>query len=105
MAEKRRIVRVACTVPNGVMIRMTKAGPDDGTGDGQKMMGHEGPGVRLNGPSSLQTGAGATERRDLAPGITEVDAEWMARWLDQNGLNPLVAQGAVRVLEENPTGA
>ena len=71
------MVKVACTVVNGIMIRRSKPGFDDGTGDGMKPMVHDGPGIRLNGPSALHTGAGNTTREDLDPVITEVDDEWM----------------------------
>lgn len=99
-------VKVACRVPNGLNIRLSKPGFDDGTG--VKAMVHDGPGVRLNGPSVLQTGAGNTMREDLPPGETSVDADWMGRWLDQNSTNPLVTMEQVFLLDEekkepNPT--
>lgn len=107
-AEERRTVKVACTFPNGLMIRKSKPGVDDGTGDGEKMPAHDGPGVRLNGPSALHTGVGATQRDDLPPGITEVDGEWWDAWLAQNPENPLITQKVIYLLEEdepdpNPT--
>ncbi len=101
--EKRRTVRVACLVPNGLLIRITVAGPDDGTGDGEKMMGREEPGYRLAGPDQRLMGTNARSRPDVAPGVTEVDAEWAARWFEQNKLNPIVTQRQVWILEENPT--
>lgn len=106
MTEQRRMVSVGCRVPNGIMIRLSKVGPDDGTGDGVKMMGHDGPGVRLSGPSSLHAGAGNTEGRGLEPEFTTVDAEWFAQWLEQHALDPLVTMGQVfeeKAKGENPT--
>ena len=101
-----KMVKVGCRVPNGVMIRLSKPGFDDGTGSGVREMVHDGPGVRLNGPSSIDTGAGNTDRRDLPPGETEVDAEWWRKWAEQHRLNPLLTSGNVFLLaedEENPT--
>lgn len=100
------MVKVACLIPNGIMIRRSKQGFDDGTGDGVKPMIHDGPGIRLNGPSSLHTGAGATDRQDLPVAITEVEDEWWAAWLEQNQNSPLVTMKQVYVLSEdaeNPT--
>lgn len=96
------MVNIACRVPNGIMIRRSKTGFDDGTGDGVKPIVHDGPGIRLNGPSALHTGAGNTDRQDLAPGITEVDAEWWSAWLAQNQSNALVTMGQVYALDEEP---
>lgn len=105
--EKRRMVRVACLVPNGIMIRLQKDGPDDG--GGRSVVVHDGPGVRLNGPSGHNTGAGATAPEGMEPGYTEVDAEWFEAWLKQHRLDPLVTGKHVRVVEpegeENPTPA
>ncbi len=94
------MVKIACHVPNGIMIRRSKDGPDDGTGDGVRMKAHDGPGVRLNGPSALHTGAGNTHGADLPPGITEVDPEWWAGWLEQNQQNPLITLKQVYVAPE-----
>ncbi len=86
------------------MIRLSKAGPDDGTGDGVKMMGFDGPGVRLNGPSSLHTGAGNTAGAGLEPGLTSVDAEWFGKWLEQHAQDRLVLEDQVfEAKDENPT--
>ncbi len=103
--ERVRTVKVTCDVVNGVMIRISKPGYDDGTFDGAKMAAWDGPGIRLNGPSALRAGAGNSDGLNQRPGETEVDAEWFDRWLAQNELNPLVAGGHVRKAEEkeNPT--
>ncbi|MHB8272525.1 hypothetical protein [Bradyrhizobium sp.] len=88
-------VKVACSVPNGLAIRLFKVGYDDGTGDNVRPMIGDGPGIRLNGPSSLHTGAGNTGGIGLEPGITEVDAAWWAAWLAQNQQNPFVGEKMV----------
>ena len=93
-------VKVACSVPNGLAIRLFKVGYDDGTGDNVKPMIGDGAGVRLNGPSALHTGAGNTSPTDLEPGITEVDAEWWGKWLAQNQQNPFVAERFVYEFKE-----
>lgn len=109
MGQDRKMVRVACLVPNGYMIRLSKPGFDDGTGDGARPTVHDGPGVRLNGPSALNTGAGSTESAE--PGVTEVDAGWFDRWLKQHELDPVVTMDQVYVLDDgepkdpNPTTA
>lgn len=102
--EKRRMVRVACLVPNGIMIRLQKPGADDGTG--VRVTAHDGPGIRLNGPSGHNAGAGATAPEGMEPGHTEVDAEWFKAWLGQHQLDPLVVGEHVYEDpegEENPT--
>lgn len=99
-----KMVKVYCGQINGLMIRLFKKGYDDGTGDGVSPMVADGPGVQLNGPSSLNTGAGATDRRDLPPGETWVDSEWIARWMEQNAQNPFVTGGLIYVgPEEEPS--
>ena len=92
-------VRVACRIPNGISIRLYKTGWDDGTGDGVKPTVPDGPFVRLAGPSSRLTGAGATNRLDLEPSITEVDADWMNKWIEQNrGKNPFLDTGLIYIV-------
>jgi hypothetical protein len=101
------MVKIACHVPNGIMIRRSKEGFDDGTGDGVKPIIHDGPGIRLNGPSALHTGAGNTAREDLPPGLTEVEDDWWEAWFSKNQQNPLVTMKQVYVAPpeeaENPT--
>lgn len=94
-------VRVACLIPNGLLIRITQQGPDDGTGSGAHMVGQS-AGVRLNGPSSHRMGAGATGRQDLEPGVKEVEKRFMETWLDQHKLDPTVTMRQVWILDENP---
>ncbi len=103
MSEAKKTVRVACLIPNGLMIRVAVERPDDVTG--KPRLSPSGAGVRLNGPSSIRMGVGATARQDVDPGETVVDAEFMSAWLRQNELNPIVQQRQVWILEENPTGA
>lgn len=100
--KKRALVRVACLVPNGLMIRRFKPGSDD---DGGALVA-DGPGIRLNGPSSLHTGVGATQRTELEPGITEVDAEWIDGWLAQNPAdkNQMVGDRLVYVVKDDEPG-
>lgn len=93
--DDRKKVRVACTVLNGLMIHKWKKGFDDGTGDGEAPMVRDGAGIRLNGPSALHAGTGNSGGVGLKPAFTEVDAEWFAAWLEQNKLNPFVAEGFV----------
>lgn len=95
------MVKIACHVVNGIMIRLSQEGFDDGTGN--KPMVHDGPGVRLNGPSALHTGAGNTAPPDLPPVVTEVDDEWWAAWLKQNAQSPLVTMKQVHLLDEEKT--
>ena len=99
-------MKVACKVLNGLLIQAWKPGYDDGTGDGVKSVIKDGPAVRLNGPSSLHAGAGNSSGAGLEPGITEVDGEWFAAWLEQNKLNPFVAEGLIYAIEEpaDPNG-
>jgi hypothetical protein len=99
MAESKK-ARVACLIPNGLMIRLwhkSERAEDAGA------IVADGPGIRLNGPSSTQTGAHATQRMDIEPGITEIDAGWMEKWLEQNKASPLVGDRLIYVIEENPT--
>ncbi len=101
-----RTVKIACLIPNGIYVRLYKSGFDDGTGDGVKPTVHDGPAVRLNGPSPLHTGVGNTDPVDIEPGFTEVDAEWWEKWVEQNAINPAVATKQIFVAPEdepNPT--
>jgi hypothetical protein len=98
--EKRKTVKIACSITNGITLQLWQPGYDDGTGDGKKMPRKDGPAVRLNGPSALHTGAGATHRIDVPPGETEVDAEWWGKWKAQNVHNPYFEVGAIHEVEE-----
>lgn len=103
MAE---LVKVACHVMNGLNIRLFREGRDPVSGAPATVP--DGAGVRLNGPSSAMSGAGNTSPEGLAPGITEVDRDWIELWMKQNAANPLVSMKQVVVLDEetkdpNPT--
>jgi hypothetical protein len=93
-------IKVACRVPNGIMLHLWKQGIDEPF----KTMVKDGDGVRLAGIAGIDTGAGNTERADLAPGISEVPAEWWAKWVEQNrGKNPLLDTGAIYALDDAPS--
>lgn len=94
-----KIVRVGCSVLNGVMIQLHKPGYDDGTGDGVRPFVKDGPGIRLNGPPAILAGAGNSDGQGQKPGETEVDAEWMGKWLEQHVLDPLVVGKYVFIIE------
>lgn len=108
--EQKRTVRVACTIPNGLLIRLQRLSKDDGHG---RVMVWDGPGLRLNGPDvGTAGGVGNTSPAGLEPGITEVDAEWWTAWCAQHQKDPLLTDEHVRALpdeaadqegEENPT--
>jgi hypothetical protein len=106
MAEREK-VQVACHVPNGIMIALWKQGYDDGTGDNVKPTIRDGVTVRLNGPPAIHTGVNATDGAGLPPGLTEIDAEWWAKWWAANQRNPFVLEKRVYRYEpekiENPT--
>lgn len=104
--KKRPTVKVACMVPNGLVVRLYREGRDRVSG--APCAEPDGPAIRLNGTSALHTGAGSTSRDDLPPGITEVDQEWWDAWLRQNEKGAVVLTRQVRLLEEqdpdpNPT--
>lgn len=98
-----KTVRVACMIPNGLMIRLQRPSEDPETGRPTSIP--SGTGVRLNGPSSRLMGAGATTRQDVNPGETDVDEAFMREWLDQHQLDAVVTTRQVWIIEENPTGA
>lgn len=93
-------IKVACRVVNGIKLRLFKQGFDDGTGDGQRPTVVDGAAVTLKGPSSLNTGAGATAPSGLEPVINEVDQDFITRWLEQNAENPLRLQGMVYLADQ-----
>jgi hypothetical protein len=96
---QRRKVRVACSVPNGIQLRLNQPGPG---GAGEPMVGQGAP-VVLTGPSSANTGAGAQTRTDLGPAITEVDEEFWRAWADQHKNDPLLTGGSVHCLDDAPS--
>lgn len=97
--EKRETVKIACSHMNGMMLNLYTRRQGD---LGEPIMRREGAGVRLNGPSGVMGGTNAGAEGE--PGITEVDAEWWSKWLEQNkGKNPLLDLGVIREMQENPT--
>lgn len=85
MAES---VKVFCTVPNGVSLRLTREF-DDGTGAKQRYP--IGDAVIIGGPRSPASDFGAE------PIATEVDPEFWSKWLEQNPDSPLMAERALYV--------
>lgn len=75
--KPRRTVKVACSIPNGVQLRLNEPNPD-GSGE-MRPKGHP---VALSGPSTASAGAGAPVRTDLGPAITEVDEEFWKAWAE-----------------------
>lgn len=95
------MVKVACTIVNGIVIQKWKTGYDDGTGDGVKFPVKDGIALRLNGPSARHAGVGNTEGVGQAAAITEVPDDWgFDRWLEANKLNPFVAEGMISKVED-----
>lgn len=102
--EQKQPSRVGCRHPGGLMINRPSLGYDDGTGQKQ-MGGHNGPGVRLNGPSQAMTAGGVNSTglnpKDLPFGITEVSGDWdFPKWLQANQLNPLVTSGTIFLIDD-----
>jgi hypothetical protein len=106
---ERKKVKIACRIPNGIMIALWKPGFDDGTGDGVKPTIRDGAAIRLRGPSGIHTGVNATEGHGLLPGLTEVDEEWWGKWWAANPKNPFVVDKMIYLHDpeqektENPT--
>lgn len=92
-------VKIGCRMINGVALRLFKKGFDDGTGDGVQPTVSDGPLVRLRGPHPVHAGAGDTSALHCEPVINEVDAEFWAKWAEQNAANPIFAQGYVYAIE------
>lgn len=102
MSETRSVVKVACSIVNGLKLRVSRPGYDEGTGSGMKMPAFDAQQVTLKGPSPIDAGVGSpSSSKTGGVGITEVDAEFFARWLEQNERNPIVQQGCVRVIEDD----
>lgn len=90
---ERRTVQVFCCIPNGIELQLMRQGFDDGTG--MRPQRRHGAPVRVGGPSGRMQGVGALSRSPEASqaAVTDVDAEFWAEWLEQNGRNPVVEQG------------
>lgn len=92
MAEERKQVRVCCSIPNGLLLQLTRPVDD---GSGFKQMRRYGEQVMLAGPRGLTPGDGEIV-------TTPIDAEFWDAWLAQNKLNPLVVGEQIKVAEEKP---
>lgn len=84
----RQMVQIACTVPNGVDMRVA---------------GMNGI-VNLKGPSTGLRAGATNQNPGASPIVTEVDAKFWRRWKDANAKNPLLIAGAISevTLPENP---
>ena len=91
-------VRVACTIPNGIELRLYREGHDDGTGTKPRVP--DGDPVFIPGPNSTPTGAHATGT--LQPVVTEINAHCMRGWLEQNEKNPFVVRGSIMIEKVGP---
>lgn len=100
------MAKVACTILNGIIICKWKRGFDDGTGDGEAPMVKDGPAIRLNGPTGQHAGTGNPSGAGLPPAFTEVPDDWgFDTWLEQNKMNPYVAEGFISLAkDEVPNG-
>ncbi len=97
--QERRKVRVACTFPNGLELRLHARTYDDDTAysTGRKQNVATGEVILLAGPHPRAQGAGTTGE---GPGvINEVDAGLWERWLADNKDSSLVTSGAVKAVE------
>lgn len=97
---ERRMVKVACSVVNGIAIRLSEPGYDDGTGKPARAAGGY---VTIPGPSSLNTGVNNTTSYD--PVISDIDADFIERWMEANQKNPMVTGGMLVVLHEEQNEA
>lgn len=77
--EKRNTVKVGCTVPNGLELRLYKLGHPDESGSRRQVP--EGPTVTLRGAE------------------TPVDAEFWRAWLAQNERTTFVTEKQVYLIE------
>lgn len=101
MDNEKQTVRVACYQANGLIISNFVQGRDE---MGAPRLLRDGAGVRLNGPSGTMSGTNDPSMAGGEPGITEVDAVFWAKWVEQNkGKNPLFDNGVIQECTENPT--
>lgn len=93
--ERKRTVKVMCSIPNGVELRVQGEGYDDGTGSGKTMQGPITDRIVLRGPNT--TDAGVNSATVVAPVENEVDAELWARWKGQfkKQPHPFLADGHI----------
>lgn len=93
MSGEREVIKVACSVPNGLELRIMRQF-DDGVG-----MKHQ-VGERsflLAGPRNTLGGVGSNDAGAI---VSEVDAETWRAWLAQNPGNPLLEAGVIREIPE-----
>lgn len=87
-------VKVACSVPNGVELRL--GFPSYGEARDPNQTPRK---VVLGGPNSARQ-SGANGMSPAGIGITDVDAAFFTEWLEANRLNPLVTSGAIKEFKE-----
>lgn len=101
--EKRRTVKVACTLVNGIELRLFDKPGDTPPGvvPGATVAGLVAlPGsVILKGADARTAGVGSAASG--AALINEVDGEFWDKWLEQNQDNPLVTSGAIAVVGDD----
>lgn len=97
---ERRMAKVACSVVNGIAIRLSEPGYDDGTGKPARAAGGY---VTIPGPSSLHTGVNNTVSYE--PVVSEIDADFIERWMEANQKNPMVTSGMLVVLQGEQDGS
>lgn len=98
MAE--RSIKVRCSVPNGIELRLFAEGHDDGTG--HRPMRPTGDPVILRGPSSLDGGISGTGTDAVE---NEIPANFWQAWREQNWQNPLVTSGQIVPVEDRKADA
>jgi hypothetical protein len=91
MAEDRKTIKIFCRIANGVALRLTKKGYDDGTGHCPQIQ--DGDAVTLRGPSALHAGVNDHGAHNQSPAVeNEIDAEFWTKWSEQNARNPFLMQ-------------
>lgn len=95
MADERKTVRVACTIPNGLELRIQREGHDDGSG--VRHMVYVGDPVVVRGPEATSAGVNQPAGELVT---TEVDAGFFATWLAQHENDPLVTQRAIYAIDD-----
>ena len=93
-----RTVTVACSVPNGVTLRLMERRFDDGTG--YKPMVRVGDPVVLKGPSTAQGGVNNHVGEGAHVMNEGIDHEWIEKWLKQNEKSPLVIRKDIFIAED-----
>lgn len=102
--EKPDMVKVACSIPNGLELHLFVQGFDDGTGVKPMHRDYTQPRVFLSGPNSIGAGVGNTMLNGAEPVHTEVPAPFFETWLKQNENNPLVVKGLIAQVDKEREG-